>query len=63
MLIGRDDLSNDVITLGTCFHLFFFLMFVYIWAHFPFVLISGNLTAQFIGSHRGIGGRIQVREM
>ena len=23
MLIGRDDLSNDVITLGTCFHLFF----------------------------------------
>ena len=23
MLIGGDDLSNDVITLGTCFHVFF----------------------------------------
>ena len=40
-----------------------FLMFVYIWAHFPFVLIIGNLTAQLTGSHRGIGGRIQIREM
>ena len=24
MLIGRDDISNDVITLGTCFSMFFF---------------------------------------
>ena len=23
MLIGRDDTSNDVITIGACFHLFF----------------------------------------
>ena len=23
MLIGRDDISNDVITLGTCFSMFF----------------------------------------
>ena len=48
MLIGGDDISNDVITLGTCFS-----MFVYIRARFPF---GGNLTAQSTGSHRGIGG-------
>ena len=23
MLIGRDDISNDIITLGTCFHVFY----------------------------------------
>ena len=41
MLIGGDDISNDVITLGTCFS-----MFVYIHVRFHFVLIGGNLTAQ-----------------
>ena len=40
MLIGGDDISNDVITPGTCFS-----MFVYIRTHFHFVLIGGNLTA------------------
>ena len=45
MLIGRDDISNDVITLGT-----WFSMFVYICARFRFALISGNLTAQSTGS-------------
>ena len=40
MLIGGDDISNDIITLGTCFS-----MFVYICTHFRFVLIGGNLTA------------------
>ena len=48
MLIGGDDISNDVITLGACFP-----MFVYIRVRFRFALIGGNLTAQ--GSHRGIG--------
>ena len=33
MLIGGDDISNDVITLGTCFS-----MFVYIGAGFRFAL-------------------------
>ena len=47
MLIGGDDLSNDIITLGTCFS-----MFVYIHVRFRFVLIGGNLTAQLMGSHR-----------
>ena len=46
MLIGGAD-SNDVITLGTCFR---------------FALIGGNLTAQSTGSHRGIGGGIQIPE-
>ena len=39
----------EVIALGTCFS-----MFVYIHAHFHFVLIGRNLTAQSIGSHKGI---------
>ena len=47
MLIGGDENSNGVITLGTCFS-----MFVYIRAHFCFVLIGRNLTAQSTGSHR-----------
>ena len=33
MLSGRDDISNDIITLGTCFS-----MFVYIRARFCFSL-------------------------
>ena len=47
MVIGEDDVSNDVITLGTCFS-----MFVYIRVRFRFALIGGNLTAQSTGSHR-----------
>ena len=54
MLIGGDDFSNDVITLGTCFS-----MFVYIRACFRFVLIVENLTAQSTGNDRGIGTGIQ----
>ena len=57
MLIGGDDISNDVITLGTCF-----LMLVYIRTRFRFALIAGNLTAQSTGSHRGIEGGIQIPE-
>ena len=57
MLIGGDDIGNDVITLGT-----WFSMFAYIRARFLFPLIGGNLTAQSTGSHRGIGGGIQIPE-
>ena len=53
MLIGGDDISNDVITLGTCF------FFQYL---FTFALIGGNLTAQSTGSHRGTGGGNQILE-
>ena len=55
MLIGGDDISNDVITLGTCFS-----MFVYIRACFRFVLIVGKLTAQSTGNYRGIGRKLQA---
>ena len=58
MLIGGDDISNDIITLGSCFS-----MFVYIHAIFHFTLIGGNLTAQSTVSHRGIGGGIQILKM
>ena len=57
MLIGKDDISNDVITFGTCFS-----MFVYIRAHFRFALIGGNLTVQSTGSRKGNGGGIQIPE-
>ena len=57
MLIGGDDISNDVITLGTCFS-----MFVYIRACFRFPLIGENLTAQATRSHRAVGGEIQLPE-
>ena len=57
MLIGGDDISNEVITLSTCFS-----MFVYIHTCFCFALISGNLTTQLTGSHSEIGGEIQIPE-
>ena len=57
MLIGGDDISNDVITLGT-----WFSMFAYIRARFRFPLIGGNLTAQSTARHGGIGGGIQIPE-
>ena len=57
MLIGGDDISNDIITLGACFS-----MFVYTCARFRSTLIGGNLTVQSTGSHRGIGGGIQISE-
>ena len=53
MLIGGDDISNDVLTLGTRFS-----VLVYIRARLHFALIGGNLTVQSTGSHTGIGGGI-----
>ena len=52
MLIGRDDISNDVITLGTCFS-----RFVYIRARIRFALI-GWLVWQL--SRRGTTGELEV---
>ena len=57
MLIGGDDISNDVITLGTCF-----LNVCYTSARFRFVLLGRNPTARSTGSHMGIGGGIQISE-
>ena len=54
MLIGGDGISNDVITLGSCFSMFR--------TRFRFSLIGGNLTAQSTGNHRGVGGGIQIPE-
>ena len=51
MLIGEDDIINDVITLGWCLS-----MFVYIRARFRFALIGGNLAAQSKGSR----GKLEV---
>ena len=42
-------------TAFTCFS-----MLVYIRARFRFALIGENLTSQLTGSHRGIGGGIQI---
>ena len=57
MLISGDNTSNGIITLGTCFS-----MFVYIRVRFRFALMGENLTAQSKGSHRRIGGGIQIPE-
>ena len=58
MLIGGDDISNDVITLGTCF-----LNVCYTSARFRFVLLGRNPIARSTWSrHRGIGGGIQISE-
>ena len=56
MLIGGDDISNDVITLGM-----FCSIFAYI-ALFPLLTdgCSDWLTAQLTGSHKGIEGGIQI---
>ena len=60
MLIGGDDIKNDVITRGACFTCF--SMFVYIRARFRFALIGENLTAQSTRSNREIEGGIQIPE-
>ena len=57
MLIGKVNISNDVIALGT-----WFSMFVHISARFRFAPIGGNLTAHSTGNHKGIGGGIQIPE-
>ena len=49
MLVGGDDISNDVISI---FHMV--SMFVCIHTCFRFALIGGNLTAQSTWCHRGI---------
>ena len=58
MLNGGDVISNDVITLGECFHAFFNVCLIL--ACFRFALIDGNLTAQWTGSHGGVRGGIQI---
>ena len=55
MLIGGDDINDDIITFSTCFS-----VFVYIRVRFRFALIGGNFTAQSTGRHSGIGGEIQI---
>ena len=47
MVIAGNDMTNDIITLR---------------ARFRFAMIEGNLTAQSMGSPRGIGGGIQIPE-
>ena len=51
VLIGGDDISNDVISLSKCFS-----MFVNIRARFHFALIGENSIAQLTESPREIGG-------
>ena len=53
MLIGGDDIGNDL-------HVFFYVCLRS--RSFPFALIGRNLTAKSMGSHRGIGRRIQIPE-
>ena len=54
MLIGRDDIGYDIISLGTCFS-----MFAYIHPRFCFSLVDGNLTAQWTGSPTELEGEFK----
>jgi len=51
MLIGEDDISNDVITLGTCFS-----------RSFPFRADWRKSDCSVEGEPQGIGGGIQIPE-
>ena len=53
MLLGGDDISNDVITLGMCFS-----MFVYIRAHFQFILIARNLMKSLCLNYHFSGSQL-----
>ena len=58
MLIGRNDLiSNDVINLGTCFHMFFNVCL-----HSYLFLLCTDWRKSDSSVNRGIGGRIQIPE-
>ena len=57
MRLAEMTLVVTSFTFGLCF-----LMFVYIRVLFHFALIGGNLTAQLMGSRKGIGGGIQIPE-
>ena len=54
MLIGGDDISNDLSRVFQC-------LFT-IHSRFRFALIGGNVTVQPTGSHRGTGSGIQIPE-
>ena len=54
MLIGGDDISNDVITFGVCFHMFFNVCLHSRW--FPF-------CADWRKSHHSVNGKLQANCM
>ena len=51
MLIGRDDINNDVITLGTCFHVFFNVCLRSHW--FPFCAHWRKSNSSVDGEQQG----------
>ena len=57
MLVGGDDISNDIITLGTCFRYVFFFFFF-----FTLALVSASRWLAEIGqlSWRGATGALEV---
>ena len=58
VMIGEDDISTMTsLPLARVASIF-----VYIRARFRLALIGGNLAAQSTGSHRGVGGGIQIPE-
>ena len=58
MLIGGDDISNDILTLGTCFEMFVYIKLMSI----NFMLISalGWLAEIWQFSRRGAKGELEV---
>ena len=54
MLIGGDDISNDVITFGACF-----LVFFNVCLHLRSFPLCADWRLSPTGSHRGIGERVE----
>ena len=56
MLIGGDDISSDIITLGMCLQCLFTVVLI------SALRLLAKSDSSVDGSHRGIGGGIQITE-
>ena len=60
MLIGGDDISNDVITLGVSFHILFNVCLA--WRSFPLRVVWRKSDSKVDGEPQGNWRRIQIPE-
>ena len=56
MLIGGDDISSDIITLGMCLQCLFTVVLI------STLRLLVKSDSSVVGSHGGIGGGIQITE-
>ena len=56
MLIGGDDISSDIITLGMCLQCLFTVVLI------SALRLLAKSDSSVVGSHGGVGGGIQITE-